>query len=98
MGANLFTHWYLHVPNVILAVLVYLLIARGLLSLVLDQAGPIVRPIRIVTDPILAVVGFITPRMVPAGLVVVFAIVWLSMVRIALLFAATLLGARFISV
>jgi hypothetical protein len=98
MGANFFTHWYLHIPNVILAVLVYLLIARGVLSLVFDRAGPIVRPLRIVTDPVLAVVGFITPRIVPAGLVVVFAIVWLSTARIALLFAATLLGAPFISV
>lgn len=98
MGASFTSHWYLQIPNVILAVLVYLLVARGLLSLALDRAGGILRPLRIATDPVLAAIGAITPRIVPVAFVLIFAVIWLSIARGALLFAATLLGASLVPV
>jgi hypothetical protein len=37
-----------------------------------------------VTDPVVRTVGAITPRVVPSGLVIVFAIMWLLGARILL--------------
>jgi hypothetical protein len=53
-----------------------------------------VRVFSTVTDPVLSVVGAITPRVVPAGLVVVFAIIWLLVARIVLFLTLVAFGFR----
>lgn len=79
-------HWYFHLPNMALAALIYTLIGRYLLSLLfgLDSDKVIMRVFRTITDPVLNAVGFVTPAVVPRGLVLIFAIVWLFFARIAL--------------
>jgi hypothetical protein len=91
---NLFAHWYFHIPNLILAALTYATVARGILSAVLREERLIMRVFNGVTNPVLSVVGAITPRIVPFGLLIVFAVVWLLVARIALFFAFAILGIR----
>jgi len=93
-GASFFAPWYYHVPNLILAALIWLLIGRLVLSLLLGRGNAVVRLIDAVTGPVLAAVGAITPRLVPAGLVVVCAIAWLLAARVALFVAVSATGVR----
>jgi hypothetical protein len=91
---SFFAHWYFHLPNLAMAALTYTLIGRYILALFLDQDRVIVRVFNSVTNPVLAVVGAITPRIVPAGLLVVFAMIWLFVARIALFFILAMMGIR----
>lgn len=76
---SFFAHWYFHVPNLLMAAMIYTLIGRYLLELFLARSPNtvILRVFRTVTDPIVRLVRAITPHIVPNGLVVVFAIAWL---------------------
>lgn len=81
-----FTHWYFHLPNLILAALAYSLIGRYVLELVFAKKpdAVIVNVFRQVTDPVVKAVRFLTPAIVPNGLVIVFSIVWLTVARMFL--------------
>ena len=94
---NFLTHWYFHLPNLLLAAAVYTLIARWLLGLMFRQRADttIMRVFATVTDPILDAVGAITPRVVPRGLVVVFAVVWLMALRMGWFLLLVMMGVRF---
>jgi uncharacterized protein YggT (Ycf19 family) len=89
-------HWYYHVPDLILAVLVWLLIARLVLDLLPGRGSDnlLVRLVVGATDPIVACVGFITPRVVPPLLVIACAAAWLLAARVALFVAVSATGAR----
>ena len=78
-----FEFWYFAIPNYLMAALMYSLLARFLLSLVLRQDSPnyIFRFLVRVTDPVLAVFGWVTPRAVPALLLVLFSVVWILVAR-----------------
>jgi hypothetical protein len=91
---SFFAHWYFHVPNLALAALMYTLVGRYILSLFLDQDRVIVRVFNTVTDPVIAAVGAITPRIVPSGILVIFAVIWLFVARIALFFVLAMFGIR----
>lgn len=80
------THWYFHVPNLILAALIYSLIGRYVLELFFarNQNAVILKVFRQVTGPVVRAVRTITPAIVPDGLVVVLAIVWLMALRMFL--------------
>ena len=86
--------WLFQIPNMVLAAAMYTLIGRYLLSVFFDQESDRViwRAFRGVTDPILRGVRTLTPAVAPNGLVMVLAIFWMLMLRIALLVAALLLG------
>ncbi len=94
--ANFLTHWYYHIPDLILAALIYLLLARLVLALIwrADSDKLMVRVLERVTDPVLEGVAAITPRAVPPGLVIAFAVVWLVVARLALFIAVTARGVR----
>ncbi len=79
VGQNFFTYWYFHIPNLIMAALIYTLIGRYLLTLFFrkNPNAVILRVFQSVTDPVLKAVRVITPAVVPNGLVMVFAIAWL---------------------
>ena len=97
LRANFLTHWYYHLPDQIVAVLIYLLLVRLVLVLVRrddDGTGRLVRILHRITNPVLTGVGAITPRTVPAALVIVFALVWLTTARLALFIAVTARGIR----
>ena len=95
-GPHFLAHWYYHVPSLILAVLIWLLIGRLILSLARRGGGGAsgVRLLDAVTHPVVKAVAAITPRTVPAALVIVFAVVWLLAARIALFVAVSATGVR----
>jgi YggT family protein len=95
-GPSYLAHWYYHVPDLILAALVWLLIARLVLDLLPGRGSDnlLVRLVVRVTEPILKSVGVITPRLVPPVGVIVFAAAWLLAARIALFVAVSATGVR----
>lgn len=78
------TNWYFHIPNLALAALIYTLLGRYLLGVLFkaDSEAVLLKVFRSITDPVLNSVRFITPAVVPNGLVLVFAIVWLMALRL----------------
>ncbi|MEZ5839831.1 MAG: YggT family protein [Hyphomicrobiales bacterium] len=88
MGDNPFlSGWYFHLPNYLLAALMYSLIARLLLSFFFPPDAPnyINRAFVRLTDPVLALVAPLTPRAVPPRLVVLFAALWVLLARFVFL-------------
>jgi uncharacterized protein YggT (Ycf19 family) len=92
--ASFLTYWYLNLPSIILAVLIWLLIGRLVLSAILDAGNVVMRVVRAVTYPVVAPVGAITPRIVPPAGVIMCAIAWLFALRIVLFMGALARGVR----
>ena len=93
-NAGSFTYWYLQLPNLILLAMIVLLLARLVLSLVLDGGGAVMRLVGAITSPVVATVGAVTPRIVPAAGVIVCAIIWLAAVRTVVIMVALGMGVR----
>jgi uncharacterized protein YggT (Ycf19 family) len=81
------THWYFHLPNLFLAALMYTLLGRLILSVFFPPGSQAVvwRVFCQVTDPVLRLVGVVTPRIAPPLVVLAFAVVWCLFLRMALL-------------
>jgi hypothetical protein len=92
--ASLVTHWYLHLPSLVLAALIYLVLARLLLSFVLSAENGVMRVLAAITLPVVATVGAITPRIVPPRGVLVASIVWLAAARVVAFWVALAMGMR----
>lgn len=94
MDTSFWDYWYFHVPNYVLAALVYSLLARALLGLFVPPAWDnyIWKALQRLTNPVLAVVAFVTPRSVPPLPLLVFAVLWLMLLRAALYLAMDSLG------
>lgn len=92
--ADFWTHWYFHIPNFILAALVYTLIGRLILGIFVppDWDNYIWRAFRRLTDPAIAVVGYVSPRVLPPVVVMIFTVFWLSVARVALAVLLNLAG------
>jgi len=86
--------WLFTLPNYVLAAAMYTLMGRYLLSFVFKPDSELViwRTFRQLSDPILGAVRAITPAVVPGGLVMVLAIVWIILLRVVLFFALLKLG------
>lgn len=86
--------WVFHLPNLVLAALIYTLLGRYILSLFFppDSDKVIWRVFGQITDPILNVVRLATPALVPAPLLNLFAIVWLFLLRFLLFYIVRMLG------
>jgi hypothetical protein len=93
-NASNLAYWSLQLPSLLLAVLIYLLLGRLLLSFVLDGGNPLLRLLVAVTDPVVVTVGAVTPRIIPPGGVMVFAIAWLAAARLAVVWVAMVRGVR----
>jgi YggT family protein len=95
-SAGFLAHWYYHVPDLVLAALIWLLIARLLVWPLAGAAGTNVafRVLRSLTDPVLAGVGAVTPRLVPPALVILCAAAWLLAARIMLFLVVSATGVR----
>ncbi|MCB1475435.1 MAG: YggT family protein [Rhodobiaceae bacterium] len=87
-------YWYFHIPNYVLALVMYTLLARFILSFFLppDSRNYIFRAFCALTNWFLAPVRFLTPAMVPHMLLLLFAVVWAVALRYALYFALTGVG------
>ena len=85
MSNPFWQYWYFHLPNYILAALMYTLIGRFLLGLFVppDWDNYIWRFFRLVTDPVLAVVARITPRFMLDPLMPLVAVFWIVLLRLA---------------
>jgi YggT family protein len=86
--------WLFHLPNVLLAALIYTLIGRYILSLMFppDSQKVVWRVFKQITDPVLNGVRAITPAVVPPPLLNLFAVVWLLLARVLLYFVVRSLG------
>jgi uncharacterized protein YggT (Ycf19 family) len=87
-------HWYYALPNYVLAALMYSLLARFILSFFMapDSTNYIFRFFVLVTDPVVHVVGWLTPRAVPPLLLVLFSAVWMLMIRFVFFLAMARAG------
>jgi uncharacterized protein YggT (Ycf19 family) len=77
-------HWYYFVPQYVLAVLMWTMAGRFLLGLFVPQdwGNYIWRFFRRLTDPVLALVGRITPSFMIEPLLPLVALWWLLVLRI----------------
>ena len=80
----LLEHWYFHIPNFVLAAIMYTLAGRFVLGLFVpeDWDNYIWRAFVGMTQPVVNVVRAITPAIVPVKIVLLFALIWLLIVRI----------------
>ena len=94
ISSSLFTYWYFHLPNFVLAALMYTLLGRAALGLFLDPDSPnyIWRFFCRVTDPFVAVIAGLTPRAAAPVIVWLFGVVWLFWLRVGLLILFTMYG------
>jgi YggT family protein len=79
--------WYFHLPNFILAALMYTLLGRVLLGLIVDadSTNYIWRFFCRLTDPVIALVAAVTPKATAPVIVSLFGVVWLFWLRVLLL-------------
>ena len=84
---SLFTHWYFHLPNFVLAALMYTLLGRALLALIVqpDSSNYIWRFFCRITDPFVALIAPLTPKAAAPVIVWLFGVVWLFWLRVLLL-------------
>ena len=88
-------YWWFHIPNLALAALTYTLIGRYVLELFFGgREVVILKVFRNVTDPVVKLVRLITPAIVPGGLVIVFAVIWLVGLRIFWFLTAVAAGMK----
>jgi hypothetical protein len=93
-GASWITYWYLHLPSLLLAAFILLLLVRLVLTPVLDPGNRLMRLLAALTKPAVAAVGAITPRIVPDAAVLVLAMVWLAALRMGVLWVAVVKGVK----
>ncbi len=94
-AASLTTYWYYHLPNFILAALMYTLLGRALLGLIVGPASSnyIWRFFCRLTDPVVTAVALVTPKDTAPVVIWLFGVVWLFWLRVGLLYVFLLLGA-----
>jgi YggT family protein len=82
---QLLTYWYFHLPNFILAVLMYTLLARVVLGIFIDRKSQVYiwRFFCSVTDPVVRAVAVVTPKAAPPVVIWLFGFVWLFWLRLA---------------
>lgn len=76
-------------PNYVLAVLMYTLLGRFVLSFLFAPGSTnyIFRAFERLTDPVVAVVRRITPAAVPHLVLLIFAMIWMLVLRIVFIIA-----------
>jgi YggT family protein len=80
-------YWYFHLPNFILAALMYTMLGRALLGLIVnpDSENYIWRFFCRITDPVISVLAKVTPKATAPVVLWLFAFVWLFWLRVLLL-------------
>jgi hypothetical protein len=95
VGGTILSHWYFHLPNFVLAALMYTLLGRTLLGLIVppDSQNYIWRAFCRLTDPVVAVIALVTPKAAAPVVVWLFGVVWLFWLRVGLLYVFLVLDA-----
>jgi hypothetical protein len=91
----IFVYWWYHLPNLVLAALMYTLLGRVVLGFIFDEHSPnfIWRFFIRITDPVVRLVRYVTPLSVPHIVVLLFSVVWLFMARVAIFVILLAFGA-----
>lgn len=86
-GNPILEYWYFHLPNYVLAALMYTVLGRFILSFFFPAGSTnyIFRTFVWLTDPFVRWVAFISPRAVPFLVLLIFTFLWLGVARFALL-------------
>jgi YggT family protein len=81
---SILAYWYFHLPNFVMAALMYTLLGRAVLGLIVppDSANYIWRFFCRVSDPVAAAVAQVTPKAAPPVVVWLFGVVWLFWLRL----------------
>lgn len=82
-GNPILTDWYFQVPNYVLAVLMYMMLGRLVLSFFFapESTNVIWRSFVRITDPVVRMVAIFTPRIAPPPIVILFGAIWLLVLR-----------------
>ena len=93
-SSQLLSYWYFHLPNFILAALMYTLLGRAVLGLIVgpDSNNYIWKFFCRITDPVVAVVAAVTPKAAAPVVVWLFGVVWLFWLRVGFLILFTMYG------
>jgi len=93
-GGSFLTYWYFHLPNFVLAALMYTLLGRAILGLFVDADSPnyIWRFFCRFTDPTVAAISVVTPKAVAPVVIWLFGVVWLFWLRFVFFVVLSLLG------
>jgi hypothetical protein len=88
------SYWYYHLPNFVLAALMYTLLGRALLALIAqpEDSNYIWRFFCRFTDPVVAAVAWVTPKSASPVVIWLFGVVWLFWLRVLLLWVFISLG------
>ena len=91
---DFWSYWYFHIPNFILAAVMYTLLGRLVLGFFVDENWDnyIWRGFKLITDPFLRVVRFVTPAILTQPVVIVFGVLWLMALRLGYLMLLANLG------
>ncbi|MEM8877380.1 MAG: YggT family protein [Pseudomonadota bacterium] len=83
-GNPFLEYWYFHIPNYVLAILMYMVLGRFVLSFFFNaQAENVIwKAFVTVTNPAVLTVAAITPRIVHYMLLLLLTFVWLFVARV----------------
>ena len=97
MGASqsIVSFWYFHLPNFILAAVMYTLLGRVLLGMFVDPDSQnyIWKFFCRITDPFVSLIAWVTPKAAAPVVMWLFGVVWLFWIRVFLLYIFLLAGA-----
>jgi YggT family protein len=87
MTNPLLSYWYFHLPNFVLAALMYTMLGRVLLGFFVgdDSQNYIWRFFSRITDPVVAILAYVTPKATAPVVLWLFAFVWLFWLRVLVL-------------
>jgi hypothetical protein len=82
---DFWSYWYFHIPNFVLAAIMYTLIGRIVLGIFVPENWDnyIWRGFKLVTGPVVRGVRIITPQVLTHAVVLVFAVLWMMTLRVA---------------
>ena len=91
---SFWSYWYFHIPNFVLAAVMYTLIGRLVLGFFVPENWDnyLWRFFRLITDPVVRLVRFVTPQILSHNIVVVFGVLWLMAIRLVYLVTLINLG------
>lgn len=91
---TILSHWYFHLPNYVMAALMYTLLGRFILAMFVspDWGNYIWRAFVTFTEPVVKVARLITPLAIATPLVVLLAALWLMALRVAFFVLMVRLG------
>ena len=93
-ATSIFSFWYFHLPNFVLAALMYTLLGRAVLGVMVDADSPnyIWRFFCRITDPFIALITPLTPKATAPVVIWLFGVVWLFWLRVGFLILFTMYG------